>query len=266
MRRHDPGLHRAVVIPAEVRQLLADEELGALVTIIEGTALGSHAVISYERGWLTATPGGLEADDLLSDARSLMDREQNRRVDYPAGSAFIEVLAPPPSLLIFGAVHSAQALSKFGTQMGYRVTVVDARAAFLTEDRFPDARRLLGWPGEVADELTFDRRTFVVLLSHDARFEDPVWPLIADADVKYLGAMGSRRTHTTRIEKLRDAGWTDGQLERIHGPIGLDLGGESPEEMAVSILAEMTQVRYGAGTGLSLRGQAGRIHRQRGDT
>lgn len=253
------------MIPAEVRQLLHDEELGAHVTVIEGDEVGSHSAVSYDRGWLTAPPAGFAADDVLADARALMDREQNRRIDYEQGSVFIEVLAPPPSLLIFGAVHAAQALAKLAGQLGYRVTVVDARSAFLTEERFPDARRLVGWPGDVVDDLTFDRRTFVVLLSHDARFEDPVWPLVSDADVKYLGAMGSRRTHAVRVEKLRSAGWSDDQIARIHGPVGLDLGGETPEEMAVAILAEMIQVRYGAGSGLSLRGRAGRIHRQRGD-
>jgi xanthine dehydrogenase accessory factor len=254
-----------VVIPAEVRQLLADEELGAHITVLDGEAVGAHAAVSYERGWLTAVPSGFDADDLLADARALIDREQNRRVDYGLGSVFMEVLAPPPSLVIFGAVHAAQALSNLGDQLGYRVTVVDARSAFLTEERFPRARRLIGWPGDVVGDLTFDRRTFVVLLSHDARFEDPVWPLVADADVKYLGAMGSRRTHASRVDKLRAAGWSEEQIGRIHGPVGLDLGGESPEETAVSILAEMIQVRYGAGSGLSLRGQAGRIHRQRSE-
>lgn len=254
-----------MVIPAEVRQLLADEELGAHVTVLEGESVGAHAALSYERGWLTDAPAGFRSEDLQADALALMDREQNRRVDYPEGSVFVEVLAPPPSLLIFGAVHAAQALTNLAHQLGYRVTVVDARSAFLTEDRFPDARRLLGWPGDLVDDLTFDRRTFVVLLSHDARFEDPVWPLVAEADVKYLGAMGSRRTHEARVDKLRASGWTEEQIERIHGPVGLDLGGESPEEMAVSIVAEMIQVRYGAGSGLSLRGRAGRIHRQRQD-
>lgn len=254
-----------MVILPEIRQLLADEELGAHVTVIDGNEVGAHAAIARERGWLTDIPAGLEGDDVLADARELMDREQSRRVDYDWGSVFIEVLAPPPTLLIFGAVHAAQALTRFGGQLGYRVTVVDARSAFLTEDRFPNARRLLGWPEDVADELVFDRRTFVVLLSHDARFEDPVWPLVAEANVKYIGAMGSRRTHGARVEKLRRAGWSGDQIARIHGPIGLDLGGESPEEMAVAILAEMIQVRYGAGSGMSLRGQAGRIHRQRGE-
>ncbi len=253
------------MIPAEVRQLLIDEELGAHVTIIEGTDVGWHGAVSYERGWLTTPVSEFDADDVLADARSLMDREQSRRIDYEQGSVFVEVLAPPPTLLIFGAVHAAQALSKLAHELGYRVTVVDARAAFLTEDRFPDARRLEGWPGDVAEELTFDRRTFVVVLSHDARFEDPVWPLVAGTDVKYLGAMGSRRTHNARVEKLAAAGWSAEQIARIHGPVGLDLGAETPDEMAVSIVAEMIQVRYGAGSGLSLRGQAGRIHRQRGD-
>lgn len=254
-----------MVIPEQVRRLLAAGELGAHITVLEGPAAGHHAAVSFAEGWLTEPSPGADADDLLADARALMDREQSRRIDYDEVSVFVETLAPPPRLIIFGAVHAAQALARFGAEMGYVVTVVDARAAFLNEDRFPDVERLLGWPGDVADQLVLDRRSFIVMLSHDARFEDPVWPLVRDVDLKYLGAMGSRRTHAIRVEKLQAAGWTDEQIARIHGPVGLDLGGESPEEMAVSILAEMTQVRYGAGTGLSLRGTAGRIHRQRGE-
>ena len=171
---------------------------------------------------------------------------------------------PPPDLLVFGAVHIAQALTSFATRMGYRVTVVDSRPAFATEQRFPEARAVLvGWPADLMDQLNFDRRTWVVVLSHDARHETPVLEAALKSDARYIGAMGSRRTHKLRVERLQGMGFTDDDTNRIKGPIGLDIGAETPQEVAVSILAEMTMIRYGAGTGLALHGLEGRIHKQR---
>jgi xanthine dehydrogenase accessory factor len=192
--------------------------------------------------------------------------EQHRALDYGDHSVFIETLAPPPDLLVFGAVHIGQALTSFGTQMGFRVTVVDSRAPFVTDERFPSAHRLLvGWPRDLMDQLTFDRRTWVVVLSHDPRHETPPLEAALKADTRYIGAMGSRRTHGLRVERLRELGFADEDIERIHSPVGLDIGAETPQEVAVSILAEMTMVRYGAGSGISLKGVEGRVHKQRGD-
>jgi xanthine dehydrogenase accessory factor len=150
--------------------------------------------------------------------------------------------------------------------MGYRVTVVDSRPAFATTDRFPDASGvILGWPKDIMDQLTFDRRTWVVVLSHDPRHETPPLEAALKSDARYIGAMGSRRTHVLRVERLKELGFTDDDIGRIHSPIGLDIGAETPQEVAVSILAEMTMLRYGAGTGISLRGVEGRVHKQRPD-
>jgi xanthine dehydrogenase accessory factor len=249
-----------------IQGLLDAESLGSVITVVEGPATGRKAVVD---GTGVLLAGGLPeeiAEDVIEDAVTLMEHEQHRSLDYGHHSVFIETLAPPPDLLVFGAVHIGQALASFGAQMGYRVTVVDSRAPFVTEERFPTAHRLLvGWPRDLMDQLTFDRRTWVVVLSHDPRHETPPLEAALKADTRYIGAMGSRRTHGLRIDRLHELGFGVDDIARIHSPIGLDIGAETPQEVAVSILAEMTLIRYGAGSGVSLKGVAGRLHKQRED-
>lgn len=247
-----------------IQQILDAERFGSVVTFVEGPMQGSKAVLD-EHGALVA---GELPDDvseaIVNDAAALMDREQHRTLGYGDHVVFIETLAPPPDLLIFGAVHIGQALCSFASQMGYRVTVVDSRPAFTTEERFPDAARvILGWPRDILDQLTFDRRTWVVVLSHDPRHETAPLAAALKSEARYIGAMGSRRTHDMRVGRLEELGFTSEDTARIHSPIGLDIGAETPQEVAVAILAEITLVRYGAGTGLSLRGVEGRVHKQR---
>jgi len=247
-----------------IQQILDAEKFGSVVTFAEGPATGTKAVLDQD-GSLVA--GALPEDlvkDVTEDALALMSHEQNRALTYGEHTVFYETLAPPPDLLIFGAVHVAQSLTTIATHMGYRVTVVDSRPAFATPERFPEAQRVLvGWPADLLDQIHFDRRTWVVILSHDTRHETPVLEAALKSEARYIGAMGSRRTHNLRVERLKGMGFTDEDTARIHGPVGLDIGAESPQEVAVSILAEMTLVRYGAGTGLSLHGVEGRIHKQR---
>ena len=248
-----------------IRRLHKEERLGAAVTVLTGLDEGSHAVLDAEQGVIEGKlPPGLE-HHILDDARQLMDQEQSRTLEYDDTSVFIETLAPQPRLVIFGAVHIAQPLALFANELGFRVTVSDSRPAFTTTERFPDAEVALGRTEDVLTDLDLDRRTYVVVLSHDARFEDPVFPAVLRSPVRYIGAMGSRRTHAARRERLLAAGFDTDAIDRIHGPIGLDIGAEAPAEVAISILAEMIQVRYGAGSGRSLRGREGRIHRQRTD-
>ena len=248
-----------------IRRLQGEERLGAAVTVLSGPDEGSHAVLDADAGVVEGKlPPGLE-DHILDDARQLMDQEQSRTLEYDEVSVFIETVAPQPRLVIFGAVHIAQPLAAFAVELGFSVTVSDSRPAFTTAERFPDADVALGRPEDVLSDLDLDRRTYVVVLSHDARFEDPVFPAVLRSPVRYIGAMGSRRTHEARRERLRATGFDPDAINRIHGPIGLDIGAETPAEVAISILAEMIQMRYGAGTGRSLRGREGRIHRQRTD-
>jgi xanthine dehydrogenase accessory factor len=249
-----------------IQRILDAEEFGAVTTVVGGPAMGAKAVLDASGTVVTGSLPGEIAEDVTEDAQTLMKNEQHRTLDYGEHSVFIEILAPPPDLLVFGAVHIGQAVCSFGAEMGYRVTVIDSRPAFATEERFPEADRVLvGWPQDLMDQLHFDRRTWVVVLSHDPRHETPPLAAALKSDTRYVGAMGSRRTHRLRVERLKEMGFDEADIARIHSPIGLDIGAETPQEVAVSILAEMTLVRYGAGTGLSLRGTEGRVHKQRVD-
>ena len=245
-----------------VRELVRSERLGARTTVVSDDGLGLSAVIDRDEGLVSGSlPFGMEAS-ILGDAFALMDREQSATLAYESTEVFVDVIAPRPSLLVFGAVHIAQELCPMARRLGYSVTVSDARQAFTTRERFPEADRLLvGWPETLADDLTFDRRTFVVVLSHDARFEDPLWPMVLGRPVKYIGAMGSRKTARARRKRLLAAGFDQVDVDSIHGPIGLDIGAESPAEVAVAILGEMTAVRYGAGQEVSLTGVPQRLTR-----
>ncbi|NNC91750.1 MAG: xanthine dehydrogenase [Acidimicrobiia bacterium] len=250
-----------------IKNLLANERLGAVATVVEGGGIGAKAVIDFEDGVVAGALPDWVAVDALGDGRELMEREQSRTLTYGETSVFFEVLAPQPVMLIFGAGHNAQPLTTMAKLMGFRVVVADARPMWATEDRFPDADRVIvGWPEAVFDEIPLERRTYVVLLSHDPRFEDPVFEAVHGQPIRYLGAIGSRRTHRARLERLAAAGWTEEELDLIYGPVGLDIGAETPAEMAVSILGEIVQARYGGdASGLSLRGVPGRIHKQRGE-
>ncbi|MGH9168585.1 MAG: XdhC family protein [Acidimicrobiia bacterium] len=248
-------------VHSALRRLVDEERLGALATVVSGPDTGAGAVFDHEKG---PVAGGLPedvAEDVVADARSLMESEQSLTLGYGEREIFIETVAPAPRLVIFGAVHVAQPLVKMAKELGFQVTVSDARPAFTTAERFPEADEILvGWPEEVFEKLELDHRTYVVLLSHDVRFEDPVLPVVLRSPARYVGAMGSRRTHKRRLAKLQEAGFAEEQLGRVHGPVGLDIGAEQPAEVAVSILAEIIQVRYGSGTGEPLRGKEGRIH------
>ncbi len=251
-------------IAEAVEQLVAEGRLGAQLTAVSGGDW--KAVIDAREGVVAgAVPGSL-ADDVLADASRLMGDEQSRTLSYGDVDVFIDVFGPPPRLLIFGAGPFAEPLCSLGAQVGYEVTVIDPRPAFARTDLFPDAHAVIvSWPEKVLDSQPWDG-SFVVVLNHNQRLEDPVIRRALGEPVAYIGVMGSRRTHTDRLARLQADGWPAEDLHRIHGPIGLDIGAETPAEVAVSILAEMTRVRYGSGEGESLRGTRGRIHSQRKDS
>jgi xanthine dehydrogenase accessory factor len=250
----------SVVVEA-IRHLKETEGLGALVTVIEGQDIGMAAVIDIDRGSVAGTLPSAIANDVISDAAVLMDQEESRALVYGETRVLIDVIAPSPVMLIFGAGHIAQPLSIFAGELGFRTVVADARATWATPERFPAVDELIaGWPDKVFDHIELDRRTYVVLLSHDARFEVPVLEAVKGKPIRYLGAMGSRRTHALRVERLVAEGWSQEEIASIHAPIGLDLKGPNPAETAIAIAGEIIQVRYRGGTGVSLRGTDVAIH------
>jgi xanthine dehydrogenase accessory factor len=166
---------------------------------------------------------------------------------------FEEPFGRPATMVIVGAIHIAIPLHRLARLMGYRVTVIDARARFATGERFPEADAILvEWPDEALSRLTIDRSTAIVVLTHDPKFDMPALRTALRTDAGYIGAIGSRRTNQNRFDALREEGFEDGDLARIHGPIGLDLGGRGAEETALGIMAEVVAARYG-GTGSSMR-------------
>ncbi len=238
-----------------------DERLGALITVIGGPDMGAAVVLDRVTGQIVGDGSPWLGEDIVSDAGDLMDTEESRALLYGERRVFIDTIAPSPVMLIFGAGHIAQPLSLFAHELGFRVVVADARATWATRDRFPYADELIvAWPEAVFDHIEPDRRTYVVLLSHDSRFEIPVFRAVHNKPIRYLGAMGSRRTHALRVDRLEGEGWTHEEIDAICGPVGLDLKAKSPAETAIAILAEIIQVRYGAGSAVSLRGTDAAIH------
>ena len=166
---------------------------------------------------------------------------------------------PPPSLVVIGAAHIAIPLTEMAQNLGFDVTLIDAREWFLTEERFPHvARRILAWPDKGLAQVSLDTETYLVILSHDPKFERPALKYALPFPLRYIGAIGSRKTHADRIATLRAEGVSEDDLARIHAPIGLDIGAVTPEEVAVSILAEMLAVRSGHSGGFMQRERGGK--------
>ncbi len=162
--------------------------------------------------------------------------------DTPEGKVFLTVHVPSPKLVITGAVHISQTLAPIGQLLGYDVTIVDPRTAFASIERFPDVKVIAEWPDVVLPPIGIDHYTAFVALTHDPKIDDPGLALALKSDCFYIGALGSRKTHARRVERLKaERGFTDNDIGRIHSPIGLDIGSVSPAEIAVAIIGEITQ-------------------------
>jgi xanthine dehydrogenase accessory factor len=169
--------------------------------------------------------------------------------ESPQGRVFLTVHVPPPRLVVTGAVHISQALAPMAKLAGYDVTIVDPRTAFASSERFPDVKVIADWPDAALPPLAIDHYTAFVALTHDPKIDDPALTHAMARDCFYIGALGSRKTHARRIERLKAQGIADAQLARIHSPIGLAIGAVSPAEIAVAIIGEITaRLRLPAGT------------------
>jgi xanthine dehydrogenase accessory factor len=157
------------------------------------------------------------------------------------GKVFLTVYVPPPQLIITGAVHISQALAPIGKLLNYDVTIVDPRTAFASPERFPDVKILAEWPDVALPPLNVDRYTAFVALTHDPKIDDPALLHALSRDCFYIGALGSRKTHARRVERLKQQGVSDANIARIHAPIGLDIGAVSPAEIAVAIIGQITE-------------------------
>ncbi|MGO8882420.1 MAG: XdhC family protein [Streptosporangiaceae bacterium] len=269
----------------EIATAIAAGQPVAVATVISGPgAVGSRRVIWGAAGPETAdapaepeTPPGasgtLGASERLDqavddDARGMLAQGLTGVRHYgPDGerrhdelSVFVQSFAPPPRMLVFGAIDFAAAVARVGKFLGYRVTVCDARPVFATASRFPDADEvIIDWPHRFLGRTVTDDRTVICVLTHDPKFDVPLLEVALQLPAAYIGAMGSRRTHEDRLARLREAGLTGDQLARLRSPIGLDLGARTPEETAVAIAAELIQLRWG-GSGQPLTATSGRIH------
>ncbi len=190
--------------------------------------------------------GDLEASLAEAVARAL-DSDDAVLAESADGPVFVHPFNPPLRLAIVGAVHIAQHLSELATRLGYDVTVVDPRRGFLTAARFPGVALDARWPDEALEAFGLDARSAVVTLSHDAKIDEPALSVALRSQAFYVGALGSRRTQEKRRGRLLEAGLDPAELDRIHGPVGLDLGGRSPAEIALSVAAELTATLRGRG-------------------
>jgi xanthine dehydrogenase accessory factor len=185
-------------------------------------------------------------DELATAARAALRRGQSRTVEVGGRSLFVEAFPVRPRLVIVGATEMARALASIASTLGYERIVIDARAAFAAEERFPDVERLINdWPEEAFDAIDLGPDDAVAVLSHDAKFDEPAIAEAFRRGARYVGAVGSRKTQGDRRARLREAGVEETELAHLHGPIGLDLGGRAPAETALSIMAEIVADRYG---------------------
>lgn len=256
---------------AEVVETVRAEEPVAVATVVEHpSGIGRRMVIWPDRR--DGSLGSARIDDAVADdARGMLASGRSGVLQYgPDGqrrgegmSVFVNSFEPPPRMLVFGAIDFAAAMARLGAFLGYRVTVCDARPVFATRSRFPEADEVVvAWPHKYlqAEASKLDERTVIAVLTHDPKFDVPLLEVALRLKVGYVGAMGSRRTHEDRLQRLREKGFTESELAALSSPIGLDLGGRTPEETAVAIAAEIISLRW-KGTGRRLTEIEVPIHR-----
>lgn len=217
----------------------------ALATLIEGSGKVGSKMLLDPSGVVEGSFGDPEVDAaILLFTNELFPSQKSASLEVNGARIFVEVHIPPPRLVIVGAVHIAITLGQLAKELGFRVIVCDARERFATPERFPDVDELiLGWPKEVLPQLQLDEFSFVVVVTHDAKLDNPALQAALQSPAPYVGALGSKKTHARRLKTLREAGVSEADLMRIHSPIGLKIGASSPQEIALATLAEVVAVR-----------------------
>ena len=224
---------------AVLDDLISARAAGTPVALATHLETGTQALVFADR-----SGGELDLDaDAIAAARKAMVSDRGATVDTPAGRVFVHPFCPPARLIVVGAVHIAEPLVRIGALAGYGVTLVDPRRAFASRRPFEGFSVIDDWPDEALERLAPDQRTAVVTLTHDPKLDDAALGVALRSPAFYIGSLGSRKTHAARLHRLRKLGFSDEDLARIHGPVGLDIGALSPAEIAVSIIAEITRTR-----------------------
>ena len=235
----------------ELDRALAAEEMVAVATVVAGPGIGRQLLLRPSG----AGPGGLGDAELDAAAERLAGeafaRFASRRAVVTSGDQevelFLDIHPPPPKLIIVGAVHVAVALIGFAARLGFRTVVIDPRSAFATAERFAEADELIcDWPAEAMAAVGLNEATYVAVLSHDLKIDLPALEVTLRSPARYVGALGSRKTHAKRVAALTESGFSDDEIGRIHSPIGIDLGGgRRAEEIALSVIAEIVRASHG---------------------
>ena len=227
--------------PETLTSLLAARAAKQQVALVSNLETGNQTLVFRDR-----TEGMLDLDDEALEATRVALRDDKsgrlRRDDAPL---FVQVFNLPKRMIIVGAVHIAQPLVTLAQTSGYEVVIVDPRGAFATRDRFPGVTLSEDWPDDALNTLGVDNRTALVTLTHDPKLDDPALHVALRSEAFYIGALGSRKTHAGRVERLTEAGYTEGEIGLIHAPVGLAINAKSPAEIAISIMAQITQVLHG---------------------
>jgi len=220
-----------------LKQILLDQEAKTPVALVTELETGRQALVYYD----SAAGELADRPEIVTAARRAIQDDKTGTVKLDAGEIYFQIFNPPLRMLIVGAVHIAQPLSRMASTVGYDVTVIDPRQSFASPDRFPGILLNHEWPDDGLRELDIDRRTAVVTLTHDPKLDDPALAVAIRSEAFYIGSLGSKGTHAGRVERLKNEGFTEVEISRINGPVGLNIGAISPSEIAISILAEVTE-------------------------
>jgi len=229
---------------------LRQRQLIAVATIVAGPGIGSKLLL-WPNGQTMGTLGQyVPEEQVIERAQNAFQTQKSERfqLSIPGDTEtrfdlFLEIHAPPAKLVIVGAVHIAIPLVTFANTLGFETQVLDARSAFATNDRFPHADQLVvGWPADTLTEMTLDEATYLVFLTHDEKIDNPALAIALQSKARYIGALGSRKTHAKRVAALLEMAVPENAMNRIHSPIGLSIGARRPEEIAISIMAEIVAI------------------------